>query len=62
VKHCQTGGSVALALHELRLAQNWCDSLVLLHQGKLVAQGTPTEVLTPDRLENVFGVEAGFAY
>jgi iron complex transport system ATP-binding protein len=62
VKHCQTGGSVALALHELRLARDWCDSLVLLHQGKLVAQGAPEEILIPKQLEAVFGVGADFAY
>ena len=62
VKHCQAGGSVALALHELRLARDWCDFLVLLHQGKLITQGKPTDVLSTQRLETVFGVEADFAY
>ena len=61
VKQCQAGGSVALTLHELRLAQKWCDSLVLLHRGKLIAQGAPLDILTPDRLETIFGVEASFA-
>ncbi len=61
VKQCQAGGSIALTLHELRLAQKWCDSLMLLHQGELIAQGAPLDILTPDRLETVFGVEAGFA-
>ena len=52
------GTTVVLALHDLNLAAGFCDRLVLLHNGKVVATGTPEEVLTPALLRSVYGVEA----
>ena len=46
------------ALHELPLAAHYCDRLYLLKNGQLVAQGTPTEVLTPETIAYVYGVRA----
>lgn len=50
-------GAVA-AVHDLELAARFCDRLVLLHQGKVCAGGTPADVLTPDTLRFTYGVEA----
>lgn len=36
---------VCVVLHDLNLAALWADTILLLHQGKLVAQGTPHEVI-----------------
>jgi ABC-type cobalamin/Fe3+-siderophores transport system ATPase subunit len=36
----------------------YCDQLVLLHNGKVVASGTPEDVLTADRVADVFGVRS----
>lgn len=47
-----------VALHDLNLAARFCDRLVLLHQGQLVAQGSAAQVLTPARLRQVYGVQA----
>jgi len=49
-------GAVA-AVHDLELAAHFCDRLVLLHQGIIYAEGTPDEVLTPDHLRAVYGVD-----
>ncbi|CAK9885960.1 MAG: Hemin import ATP-binding protein HmuV [Candidatus Erwinia impunctatus] len=38
--------SVCCVLHDLNLASLWSDDILLLHQGKLVANGTPQEVMT----------------
>lgn len=46
-----------LALHDLNLAAMYCDRLVLLAGGRAVVIGTPVEVLTPDRIRAVYGVE-----
>ncbi len=46
------------AIHDLELASRYCDRLVLLHRGRVVAQGTPQEVLTTERIRQVFRVEA----
>ncbi len=52
------GRGVLVALHDLGLAARWCDRLVLLRAGRLVADGPPETVLTADRLAAVYGVTA----
>ena len=45
-------------VHDLNLAAGCCDRLQLLGQGRVAACGTPAQVLTPDTLRQVYGVEA----
>jgi len=47
-----------MAIHDLGLAARYCDRLILLNNGNVVAEGSPTEVLQVDYLRAVFGVEA----
>lgn len=47
-----------IALHDLNLAAMFCDHLAVLEKGKVVAAGTPEEVLTEDLIARVFGVRA----
>jgi len=54
------GRSVVASLHDLGLAARWCSRLLLIDAGRIVADGSPTEVLTPQRLRDVYGVEAFF--
>lgn len=54
------GKTVLASLHDLALAAQWCDRLLLLHEGRIVLAGTAQEVLTPSALERVYGVEAFF--
>jgi ABC-type cobalamin/Fe3+-siderophores transport system ATPase subunit len=56
--HAQRGGAVFAALHDLSLAARFCSRLVLIHQGKLVADGQPIEVLTTENLRQVYGISA----
>ena len=46
-----------VVLHDLNLAGQFCDYLMLLDQGRLVKQGTPEEVLTPGNLNPVYQIE-----
>lgn len=46
-----------VALHDLNLAAMFCDRIMVLQAGAVVACGTPAEVLTPALLRNVFRVE-----
>ncbi|MGW2767351.1 ABC transporter ATP-binding protein [Streptomyces sp. NPDC001275] len=54
----RTDATVVAALHELDLAARYCDHLVLLHAGRVVAAGPPITVLTPRLLEQVYRVHA----
>ncbi|GHJ26921.1 ABC transporter ATP-binding protein [Streptomyces hygroscopicus subsp. sporocinereus] len=54
----RTAATVVAALHELDLAARYCDHLVLLHAGRVVAAGPPITVLTPRLLEQVYQVRA----
>jgi len=52
------GGLVVAVLHDLTMAARYCDRLVLIDQGVVVADGTPAEVLAPEHLRTVYGIEA----
>ncbi len=54
----QRGGSVLAALHDLSLAARYCSRLVLIHQGELIAEGEPAQVLSEDNLRQVYGISA----
>lgn len=54
----EQGRTVVLALHDLDLAATFCDRIAVLHDGALLACGTPDEVLTPGVLHDAFGVVA----
>jgi iron complex transport system ATP-binding protein len=49
---------IAVVLHDLDHAASGCDEVALLHRGRVVAQGTPKEVFTPEGLGEVFEVDA----
>jgi len=49
------GKAVLAVLHDINLAAAFCDALVLLHRGQVVAQGTPEEVVTAANLQDVYG-------
>ena len=51
------GTTVVAVLHDLGLAAHFFPRLVLLDRGRIVADGAPDEVLTPDRIRDVVGVE-----
>lgn len=52
------GRIVVAVLHDLALAAQWADRIVLLHDGRTHAEGRPEQVLTPALLAQVYGVEA----
>jgi len=56
LKHLQL--SAIVALHDLNIAAHYCDRLVLMDQGRIVAEGAPAQVLTPATLQAVYGVSA----
>ena len=52
------GVTTVTALHDLNLAAAYCDRVYLLSHGRVVAGGTPAEILRPDLLREVFGIHA----
>jgi len=53
------GGNAILAImHDLSLAARFADRVLVMDHGALVADGPPDEALTPERLAQVFGIEA----
>lgn len=56
----QEGRGVVVALHDLGLAARHCTRLVALAGGRIAAEGAPAEVLAPEVLARVFGIEAFF--
>ncbi|MFL5300968.1 MAG: ABC transporter ATP-binding protein [Anaeromyxobacteraceae bacterium] len=52
----RAGLCVLAVLHDLNLAAASCDRLLVLSQGRVVAEGTPAEVLTAQRVREVWGV------
>lgn len=51
------GKSIICTLHDLGLAARWCSRLILLKEGRLIADGAPSEILTPDIIRDLYGVE-----
>jgi iron complex transport system ATP-binding protein len=56
----QSGRSVLVVLHDLTLALRFCDRLLLMQGGRLVAEGSPQDVLAPAQLQAAYHVEAEY--
>lgn len=53
------GLSVVVVLHDINMAVRHCDDLVALHGGRLLARGTPAELVRPEVLEAIYGISMG---
>ena len=45
-----------MVLHDVNMAARFCGEIVALHSGRLIARGTPAEIIAPERLEEIFGI------
>ncbi len=52
------GFGVCAVLHDINLALHYADQVVLMDQGRVVAQGSPSETLTAERISDVYQVQA----
>ncbi len=50
--------TVLSAIHDLNMAALYCDRIYVLKNGRIVLQGTPEEVLTPENIYDVYGVRS----
>ncbi len=49
--------TVVVALHDLNLASQYCDRLILINSGRIHAQGTPKQVINSQNIKEVYGAE-----
>jgi iron complex transport system ATP-binding protein len=54
----ERGVTMVMATHDLNLAASVCDALVLMRDGRVLAQGPTREVLTADAVGRLYGVDA----
>jgi len=57
-KAASEGKSLLTVVHDLTLAARYADRLIWMKDGQIVADGPPHETITPERLKEVFGIEA----
>ena len=53
-----TDMAVIIACHDLNLATKYCDRLVMVKEGRIVATGTPEEIITAENIAQVYNVRA----
>lgn len=51
------GAGIVVVLHDLTLAHRFCDRLVLMHEGRIMADGVPDAVLSDERVRHAYGVD-----
>ncbi len=53
----ERGLTVLASMHDFNLAGLYFDDIVLMDQGRIVAEGAPNAVLTPERIHTIFNAE-----
>ena len=56
------GAGVVVVMHDLTLASRYCNRLVLLFEGRVIAEGDSEKVLSSDLLMRYYGIEAHFGH
>lgn len=57
-KFVSDGGGALVVLHDLQMAARYASRLIWMKDGQVIADGPPSETLTTERLERVYGVRA----
>ena len=56
--HAAAGGGVLAVLHDINLAAMAADEIVAMRDGRVIARGSPAEILTDDLIHALYGVRA----
>lgn len=51
--------AVIIVIHDINLAARYCDRIIALKDGRLIAHGAPDRFMTPEQLEEIFDVPMG---
>ncbi len=54
----EQGRTIVMVLHELNHACRFADEIIGVHQGKVVMQGAPKQVITKESLQQIYGIQA----
>jgi iron complex transport system ATP-binding protein len=57
-QEARSGRLVIAVLHDLTMAARYCDRLLLIDDGRFIADGPPRDVLSSDRLARTYGIDA----
>lgn len=49
--------TIVMVLHDINLSARYADYLYAMRNGKLIAEGTPSEIITPNLMQQVFGLD-----
>ncbi|WP_048307885.1 ATP-binding cassette domain-containing protein [Halomonas sp. PR-M31] len=52
----ELGLGVIIVLHDVNMAARYCDQLIALHSGRVLAQGAPSELMRASTLEAIYGI------
>jgi iron complex transport system ATP-binding protein len=55
----ERGVMVVVVLHDINMAARYCDEIIALSDGRISAQGAPSEIVRPDLLADIYGVAMG---
>lgn len=55
----ERGLTVIAVLHDINMAARYCDNLVALRRGEMIASGSPVEMMQSDTLEKIYGIPMG---
>ena len=55
----ERGLTVIAVLHDINMAARYCDYLVALRGGEMIAQGTPADIMRGETLEMIYGIPMG---
>lgn len=55
----ERGLGAIVVLHDVNMAARFCDEILALHSGKLIARGRPEEIVSPDQLQAIYETKMG---
>jgi iron complex transport system ATP-binding protein len=56
--NAKRGTTIVMVLHEINLSSRYADYLFAMKSGQLIFQGTPEEIVTPDNMRAIYGIDS----
>ncbi len=53
----RNGPGIVVVTHDINLASLFCDHIIIIHDGKIKASGSPNEIITTDIMQSLYGNE-----